>query len=257
MRVVSISVNGLKQAVDKGFFEWVDQVSPDVICMQDHRMRVVELEDGDFRPKGYEGYYLDAENVENGGVGIYSRIVPKAIMMGFAYPAADMNGAFLQADFDSVSVASVLIPSGRGSDEKQAEKDDFLDAFGAHLQKTLRKRRQFLFCGNFQTAHLVSDASPRHHKTETSGFLAHERDWMDRVIGEWGYVDAFRRVNGEKNQFTCWPEWAEGWRRQAGCRLDYQLATPGLKNIIDDAWIDMDTRFSDHAPLIIDYQLDY
>lgn len=256
MRVVTISVNGLAQAVEKGFFEWVQQVNPDVICMQDHRMRVSELEDGNFRPAGYEGYFLDAEDTANGGVGIYSRIIPKAIMMGFSYAPADLNGAFLQADFDSVSVSSVLVPSGR-MPGGQTEKDEFLEAFGNHLQKTLRKRRQFLFCGNFHIAHLVSDASPRHHKTEVSGLLAHERAWMDKVVDEWGYIDAFRRINRDKKQFTCWPEWAEGWRKQAGWRVDYQVATPGLKNLIRDAWIDMDTRFSDHAPLIIDYDLDY
>lgn len=257
MRVVTISVNGLKQAVEKGLFEWIEQVSPDVVCMQDHRMRVAELEDGDFRPKGYEGYFLDAENTEDGGVGIYSRAIPKAIMMGFAYPEADMRGAFLQADFDSVSVASLLVPSGRGGASQQTVKDEFLEALGGHLQKTLRKRRQFLFCGNFQTAHLVTDASPRHHKVESSGFLPHERAWFDQVIDEWGYLDVYRYITRDKKPFTCWPEWAEGWRKQSGCRLDYQIASPGLKNAIHDAWIDQDTRFSDHAPVITDYDLPY
>ena len=257
MRVVSISVSGLKRAVEHGFFDWVAEIAPDVICMQDHRMRVVELEDDDWRPEGFEGYYLDAEELEQGGVGIYSRMVPKAIMMGFSYAPADNSGAFLQADFDAVSVASLLVPSGIGSAARQVAKDEFLEALGGHMQKTLRKRRQFLFCGNFQTAHLVSDASPRHHKTETSGLLPHERAWMEKVIDEWGYVDTFRNVNQDKGQFTCWPFWAEGWRKQAGWRVDYQLATPGLKGVIRDAWIDADTRFSDHAPLIVDYDLDY
>ncbi len=257
MRVVTISVNGLKQAVEKGFFEWVQQVNPDVVCMQDHRMRIAELEEGGFIPTGYEGYFLDAEQLADGGVGIYSRLVPKAIMMGFSYAPADVNGAFLQADFDAVSVASLLVPDGRGAADRQAQKDGFLEALGSHMQKTLRKRRQFLFCGNFQIAHQVTDASPRHHKTEVSGFLPHERTWMDKVFEEWGYIDAFRKVNREKKQYTCWPEWAEGWRKQAGWRVDYQVATPGLKTLIRDAWIDMDTRFSDHAPVIIDYDLDY
>lgn len=220
-------------------------------------MRVAELEDGDWRPPGYEAYFLDAEDTRNGGVGIYTRVVPKAIMMGFSYPAADLDGAFLQADFDSVSVASLLVPSGYESPEAQEKKSAFLDALGGHLQKTLRKRRQFLFCGNFQIAHQVTDASPHHHREEVSGFLPDERAWMEQVIDEWGYIDAFRRVNRDKKQFTQWPEWAGEWQAQAGWRVDYQLASPGLKNRVNDAWIDFDTRFSDHAPLIVDYELDY
>ncbi|OZG74250.1 exodeoxyribonuclease III [Hahella sp. CCB-MM4] len=257
MRVVTISVNGLKRAAAEGFFEWMQELDADVVCVQDHRMRVYELDEPEFRPEGYEAYFLDAAELADGGVGIYTRQIPKAIMMGFAYAPADMNGAFLQADFEAVSVASVMVPCALMDESKQQEKEDFLEAFGNHLKKTLRKRRQFLFCGNFQTAHLVTDASSRYHKLEVSGFLPQERGWFDEVFDEMGYIDAFRRMNKEKNQYTWWPEAAEGWRKHAGWRTDYQIATAGLKGAIKRAWIDTETRFSDHAPLIVDYDIEY
>ncbi len=256
MRVVTISVNGLKQAIEKGFFDWLLEQDADVVCVQDHRMRAYEFDESEYRPQGYEAYFLDAEDLENGGVGIYTRQIPKAIMMGFAFAPADLNGAFLQADFDAASVASLQVPSALQDTARQQEKDEFLDALGSHLQKTLRKRRQFMFCGAFQTAHLVTDASDKYHKLEVSGFLPHERDWFDNLFDEMGYVDVLRRVCKDKNQYTWWPEWAEGWRKQAGWRTDYQIVTPGLRNQIKRAWIDPETRFSDHAPLLADYDID-
>lgn len=255
MRVVTISVNGLKRAIEEGFFDWVLDLDAEVICVQDHRMRVYEFDQPEYCPPGYEAYFLDAENPEDGGVGIYTRHIPKAIMTGFAYGPADIKGAFLQADFDNVSVASLLAPCALTDDSRQQEKDEFMEAFGNHLQKTLRKRRQFLFCGSLQSAHLVTDASSKYHQLEVSGFLPHERDWYDQVFDEMGYIDVLRKVNKGKHQFTWWPEWAKGWRKQAGWRTDYQIATSGLRNTIRRAWIDTDTRFSDHAPLIAEYDI--
>ncbi|WP_166269725.1 exodeoxyribonuclease III [Marinobacter caseinilyticus] len=265
MRVVSISVNGLGQAVDKGFFDWLARQDADVVCVQDHRMRAYEIEDFGLTPEGYEGYFIDGENNEDGGVGIYTRHFPKAIMYGFANEQADREGRFIQADFDKVSVACVLAPSALGvEDEVIGEndqtaldhKDDFMEAFGAHMQKTLRKRRQFIVAANLQSAHHVTDASSRYHKLDVSGFLPHERAWLDRLFDEMGCVDAFREINKQSNQYTWWPEWAEGWRRHAGIRTDYQLVTPGIRKTVTDGWIDDSTRFSDHAPIIMDYDIE-
>lgn len=247
MRVVSISVNGLKQAAENGFFDWLVRQDADVVCVQDIRGRVYEFDDDIYHPEGFEAYFLDAEDVEQGGVAIYTRHFPKAIMYGFAYEPADRQGRFLQADFENVSVATILAPSALENADRQEEKDAFFQAFGDHLQKTLRKRRQFIFAGNFQTAHLVTDASTKFHKMEVSGFYPDERGWFDNVFDNMGYVDAFREVNRNKNQFTAWPMWAKGWRKQAGWRVDYQIATAGIRNTILDAFIDSDTRFSDHA----------
>lgn len=265
MRVVSVSVNGLEQAIEKGFFDWVSGQDADVICVQDHRMRAYEIEDRGLVPEGYEAYFIDGENNEDGGVGIYTRHFPKAIMYGFANEQADREGRFLQADFDKVSVACVLAPCALGREDEVLGEDDltvldhkdaFMDGFGLHIQKTLRKRRQFIFCANLQTAHHVTDASPVYHQLDVSGFLPHERAWLDRLIDDQGTIDAFREVNKQSNQFTWWPEWDGGERKNVGIRVDYQLLTPGIRKTIRDGWIDDETRFSDHAPLIMDYDID-
>lgn len=255
MRVVSVSVNGLTRAVENGFFEWLKRQDADVVCVQDHRVRTYELDDPKLVPEGYEAYFIDAEEVAAGGVGIYSRHFPKAIMYGFAYEPADREGRFIQADFDAVSVASVLVPGALGQPDRQADKDAFLDAFGGHLQKTLRKRRQFIFCANLQTVHLVTDASPHYHKLEVSGFLPHERAWMDEIFDNMGYVDAFREVNRQGGQYTWWPEGSHEWPEQGGWRTDYQILSPGIRNKVQQGWIDVEAGFSDHAPLVMDYNI--
>lgn len=255
MRVVSVSVNGLKSAAEKGFFDWMREIDADVVCIQDIKGKVYDFDDAIYHPEGYEAYFIDAENPEDGGVGIYTRHFPKAIMYGFAYEPADRQGRFIQADFENVSVASMLSPCALGKSELQQPKDEFYSAFKHHLEKTLRKRRQFIFTGAMHSAHLVMDASPKFHEMEVSGFLAHERAWFDEVFDDLGYVDAFRKINVQKNEYTWWPEWAEGWRKDAGWRTDYQITSQSVKNLILDGFIDYDTRFSDHAPLIIDYDI--
>ena len=266
MRIVSISVNGLTQAIEKGFFKWLADQDADVVCVQDHRMRAYEIEERDLIPKGYQAYFIDGELDSHGGVGIYSRSVPKAIIYGYGDPLADREGRFIQADFHRVSVASVLAPDAMGRegevyDEAESEasfldhKRAFLASFGNHLQKTLRKRRQFIFCGNLQIAHHVTDASPRFHEVDVSVFLPEERAWLDSIIDDQGWIDVFRDVNRSGDQFSWWPEWAKGWRRHAGLRTDYHLLTPGIRKSIQSGWIDGGTRFSDHAPVIMDYDL--
>lgn len=255
MRVVSVSVNGLKRAAEHGFFDWMQEIDADVICVQDIQGKVYDFDDAIYNPEGYQVYILDAEDPADGGVAIYTRHFPKAIMYGFAYEPADRQGRFIQADFDNVSVASMLVPNALGKPELQEEKDQFMEAFKGHLEKTLRKRRQFIFAGNYQSAHLVMDASPKFHEMEVSGFLAHERAWFDEVFDDMGYVDAFRHVDVSKGQYTWWPEWAKGWRKNAGWRTDYQITSESIKNLVVDGFIDFDTRFSDHAPLVIDYDI--
>ncbi|MFT6267102.1 MAG: exodeoxyribonuclease-3 [Oleiphilaceae bacterium] len=255
MRVVSINVNGLKRAAENGFFDWMREINADVVCVQDIQGKVYDFDDEIFHPEGYQAYFIDAENPEDGGVGIYTRHFPKAIMYGFAYEPADREGRFIQADFENVSVACMLAPCALGDESKQQAKDDFQDAFKNHLDKTLRKRRQFIFAGSFHSAHLVTDASKKYHEMDISGFKSYEREWFDTVFDDLGYVDAFRYVNVEKNQYTWWPEWAKGWRKNSGWRTDYQITSQMTRNLIEDGFIDFDTRFSDHAPLVMEYDV--
>jgi|AntDeeMetagen285_2_1112576.scaffolds.fasta_scaffold00838_2 exodeoxyribonuclease-3 len=255
MRVVTVSVNGLRQAISNGFFEWLEGRDADVVAVQDHRVSVREIEDDpSLTPEGYQAWFIDGEDPDTGGVGLYTRYFPKAVIYGFNYGPADQEGRFLQADFQKVSVASVQAPFA-GDEAAQPHKDAFMEAFLRHCGKTVRKRRQFIFCASLQTAHQDSDASSRFHRQPVSGFLPHERAWLDELFNIQGFVDAYREANGGGKAYTWWPEWARNWRKSPGWRTDYQMVTPGIRESILDGYVDSDAGFSDHAPVVVDYDI--
>ncbi len=256
MRVITFNTQGIEQAADNGFFDWMRHQDADVVCLQDLRAKEYQLDAERYHPEGYYPYFFDAFEDGYSGVAIYSRVVPKAIMTGLGFEQCDFNGRFIQADFDKVSVASMSIPSGLKSTEAQAEKEEYMQLFMGHLKKTLRKRRDFIFCGTYQIAHRPVDLSNWYVNQSVSGFLPQERAWMEEVLVEMGYVDAFREVNKAERQFTWWPDYNRAWQLNEGARLDYQLTTANLRKIVQSARIYRDERFSEHAPLIIDYAID-
>ncbi|MEH6575647.1 MAG: exodeoxyribonuclease III [Amphritea sp.] len=255
MRVITFNTQGIEQAAEKGFFDWMVQQDADVVCLQGLRAKEYQLDDKRYHPDGYEAYFFDAFEDGYSGVAIYSRVIPKAIMTGLGFEQCDFNGRFIQADFDNVSVASMSIPSGLKNDVAQGEKEEYLQLFKGHLSKTLRKRREFIFCGPIHIAHKPVDLSNWYVNQKVSGFLPQEREWMEEVLGEMGYVDAFRQVNYADRQYTWWPDYNRAKELNEGARLDYQLTTANLRKTIKSASIYRDQSFSAHAPVIIDYEL--
>jgi len=253
MRIISLNVNGIKQAAERGFFEWMIEQDADVVCVQDLQAKEYQLPEEMINPGSYSGYFFDADEDGFSGVAVYCKEPPKAIMFGLGNPEFDMEGRFIQADFEKVSIASVLFPSGVAGTPLQEHKFQFMKAFMGHLKKTLRKRRDFLFCGTFYVGHKTHDVYDWKAQQGKSGFMDEERAWMDHILGPMGYVDCFREANYDNDEFTWWPEDAGAWERNEGWRLDYQLGTPGLKRSAAMAKIYKNKRFSDHAPVIIDY----
>lgn len=255
MRVITFNTQGIVQATENGFFDWMVQQNADVICLQDIRAREYQLDDERYHPEGYYSYFFEAWDEDYSGVAIYTREVPKAIMTGLGFELCDQHGRFIQADFEQVSVSSFSIPSGLKSTEAQAEKEQFMEDFKGHLTKTLRKRREFIFCGTTQIAHKTEDLSNWYANQTVSGFLPQEREWMAEVFDEMGYVDAFRQINKAERQFSWWPDYNRARKLNEGARLDYQITTANLRKTVKNAQIYRDQMFSEHAPLIIDYDL--
>lgn len=256
MRVITFNTQGIEQAADNGFFDWMAEQDADVVCLQNLKAKEYQLDGDRYHPEGYHAYFFDAFEDGFSGVAIYTRHLPKAIMTGLGFEQCDFNGRFIQADFDKVSVGSMTIPSGLRSEEAQAGKMEYLELFSGHLRKTLRKRREFIFCGTFNIAHRPVDLSNWYVNQRVSGFLAEERIWIEEVLGEMGYVDAFREINKAERQFTWWPDYNRAWALNEGARLDYQVTTANLRKVVKNAWVYRDQRFSEHAPLIIDYDIE-
>ena len=187
------------------------------------------------------------------GVAIYSQIEPDKIIGKIGWKDADIEGRFIQANFGKLSVISLYLPSGSSSEERQAIKFDFLERFTPMLKKMRRQKREYIICGDWNIAHKKIDIKNWKGNQKNSGFLPEEREWMSSLFDDIGMVDAFRVVNQQEEQYTWWSNRGQAWAKNVGWRIDYQVVTPGLKNKIKTASIYKDERFSDHAPLIIDY----
>lgn len=255
MRIITLNCNGVRAAARKGFFEWLPDQHADFVCLQETKAQEHQLDPTVFRPKDHHVFYHDAQKKGYSGVAVYSRHEPERVTYGLGWPQMDAEGRYLQLDFKDYSVVSLYLPSGSSSEERQQVKFDFLDRFMPFLRKLRRRKRELFICGDWNIAHKEIDLKNWRANRKNSGFLPQERAWMDRLFGPSGYVDAFREVNAESDQYTWWSNRGRAWDNNVGWRIDYQVVTPGVKDAIESASIYKDQRFSDHAPLIVDYAL--
>ncbi len=255
MRVITFNANGIRSAARKGFFDWLVGQNADVVCIQETKAQEPQLPPEVYRPAGYHCHYHDALRKGYSGVALYARREPDEILTGLGWPACDAEGRWLEARFGSLGVVSLYLPSGSSSPERQAVKFDFM----ARLLEPLRQRRasgrDFILCGDWNIAHQKIDLKNWRANQHYSGFLPEERAWMDELFGPLGWVDAFRLVNPNPDQYTWWSHRGQAWAKNVGWRIDYQVITPGLAEKVRAAAIYRDRRFSDHAPLTMDYSI--
>jgi exodeoxyribonuclease-3 len=254
-RVISCNTNGIRSAARKGFFDWLPSQNADVICIQETKAQVHQLDDPVFSPEGYHSYYNDAEKKGYSGTAIYSRVKPQKVTTRLGWDPLDSEGRYIQADFKGLSVISLYLPSGSSSDEVLAKKLRFMEIFYEHLRGLRRKRREFIICADWNICHKEIDLKNWRPNRKNSGFLPEERAWLDQVYDDLGYVDSFRLVNQEPDQYTWWSNRGQAWAKNVGWRLDYQVITPGLVDAVVAADIYKDERFSDHSPQIMDYSV--
>ncbi|NNF62176.1 MAG: exodeoxyribonuclease III [Gammaproteobacteria bacterium] len=262
MRIITVNVNGIRAAARKGFFSWMTRQKADVVCLQETRAAPDQIEDRVFHPPSFQNFYHPAQRRGYSGVAIYTRHEPDAVIEGFARAASakspgwqefDDEGRYLEARFGNLSVVSLYAPSGSSHEDRQAAKFRFLELFMPLLRRFRRQRREYVICGDWNIAHKKIDLKNWRSNQKNSGFLPEERAWMDELFGPAGFVDAFRQVDERDEQYTWWSNRGRAWDNNVGWRIDYQVATPGIGNSARSARIYRRKRFSDHAPLIIDY----
>ncbi len=255
MRIITLNANGIRSAARKGFFAWLDHHAADVVCVQETKAQRDQLTDPIFHPRGYHSYYFDAERKGYSGVALYCRRKPRDVITGYGSREFDAEGRYIEAQFPGLSVVSVYLPSGSSSEERQRAKFRFLAEFMPHLRALKRRRREYVLCGDWNIAHKPIDLKNWRANQKNSGFLPEERAWLDRLFGDLGYVDGFREVNSEPEQYTWWSNRGQAWAKNVGWRIDYQVLSPRLRGSVLQAAIFKQQRFSDHAPLTIDYDL--
>ena len=255
MRVITANTNGIRSAARKGFFDWLQEQQADVICIQETKAQIHNLQDAEFYPKGFYCYYCDAQKKGYSGTALYSRVQPRSVHFGLGWEPCDGEGRWLQADFGELSVVSLYLPSGSSSEERQQLKYGFMDKLYGDLERLKASGREVIICADWNICHREIDLKNWRANQKNSGFLPEERAWLDKVYEQLGFVDSFRQVNQEAEQYTWWSNRGQAWAKNVGWRLDYQLITPGLVAKVRAASIYKDQRFSDHAPLIMDYDL--
>lgn len=254
MKVISVNLNGIRAAARKGFYDWLKQQDADFICMQETKAQMAHLSDPIFYPDGYFSHFVDAEKKGYSGVGIYARKKPVHIETQLGWPCADTEGRYIQFDYDDLTVISLYLPSGTSGEERQTLKYEFLDRFMDHLLDLKGSGKELIICGDWNIAHTKRDIKNWRGNQKNSGFLPEERAWLDELFGSAGFVDAFRVVNQEEDQYTWWSNRGQAWANNVGWRIDYQVITPMLAERVEAVSIYKDERFSDHAPLIIEYR---
>ena len=255
MRIVTLNVNGIRSAARKGLYRWLAAQKADVVCLQEVKAHEADLEPAMLAPRGYHGYFHCADKKGYAGVALYSRARPDRVITGFGVKEFDAEGRYLEAQFGKLAVVSIYLPSGSAGPHRQASKFRFLKKFFLHLKKLRSAGREVILCGDWNIAHKEIDLKNWRSNRKNSGFLPEERAWLTQVFDELGFVDVFRRLNEKPEQYTWWSNRGQAWANNVGWRIDYQIATPGAAKCARREAIYLKQRFSDHAPLTIDYKL--
>ncbi len=256
MRIITINTNGIRAAARKGFFAWLNKQKADVVCIQETKAQIHQLEpDPIYFPNNYHCSYFDAEKKGYSGVALFSKQKPQKIVCGYGDKEFDNEGRYIEFQFQNITIVSLYAPSGSSSDERQLAKFRFMDSFMQHLKKIKKRKNEFIICGDWNIAHKKIDLKNWQGNQKNSGFLPEERAWLDTLFNDEGYIDVFRELNPTEDQYTWWSNRGQAWDKNVGWRIDYQIATPKLKHKATKERIYKKQRFSDHAPLIIDYAL--
>jgi exodeoxyribonuclease-3 len=253
MRVITLNVNGIRSAAKKGLFEWLARQNAEVVCLQEVKAQQADLTDQMLAPKGFRGFFNCAEKKGYAGVALYSRSEPDSLRVGFGSKEHDDEGRYLQADFGKLSVVSLYLPSGSAGPHRQDSKYRFMEHFFPVIKKLRHDGREYILCGDWNIAHKEIDLKNWKSNQKNSGFLPEERAWLTQVFDELGWVDVFRALNDKPDQYTWWSNRGRAYEKNVGWRIDYQIATPGIAKKAERERIYKDKRFSDHAPLTIDY----
>lgn len=259
-KLTSLNLNGIRSATTKGLEPWLAKHRPDCICVQEVKAQAADVAGRFETLAGLQGHFHFAEKKGYSGTGVYTRHAPSDVITGFGSPEFDAEGRTTEMRFDTphrkFSVISAYFPSGSSGPERQEAKFRFLDVFMPHLM-ALKAQREFILCGDVNIAHTERDLKNWRSNQKNSGFLPEERAWMTKLLTAGGLVDVYRRLQPDTTDacYTWWSNRGQAYANNVGWRLDYHLATPALAQTARTEAIYKAEKFSDHAPVTIEYDL--
>lgn len=253
-RVMTFNANGIRSAARKGFLKWFAGQDVDVLCVQELKAQESDLPADIREIPGYQSYLHCAQKKGYSGCGIWTRVPPKAVRIGFGDEEFDAEGRYVEVDFGALTVISAYFPSGSSSEDRQAAKYRFLERFERHLEALKASGREVVLCGDVNIAHREIDLKNWRGNLDHSGFLPEERAWLDKLFAS-GWVDVFRRLDPRADRYTWWSQRGQARAKNVGWRIDYEIATPNIAALAQSTDIHAADRFSDHAPLWVDYDI--
>lgn len=257
LRITSINVNGIRSAAKKDLIPWLAQHQADIVCLQEIKVSHEDLATELRHPLDYQGEFFHAQKKGYSGVGIYTKTPAIKTVHGMSNEEFDAEGRIIRMDWENLSVISAYLPSGSSGEDRQAAKFRFLASFDNYLDAIMKDYlstgRNYLICGDWNIAHKEIDLKNWKGNLKNSGFTPEERAWIDDVFVNRGFVDVFRKLNPNPDEYTWWSNRGQAWAKNVGWRIDYHVATPALAEKAQATSIYKDQRFSDHAPLTIDY----
>jgi exodeoxyribonuclease-3 len=255
MRIITANLNGIRSAANKGFYAWMKASQADVICLQEIKAQATDMTAEMLAPAGYYGYFHYAEKKGYSGVGIYCKAKPDGVIEGLGIADIDSEGRYIEAQFGNLSVVSLYLPSGSSGEERQAFKFSVMARIMPHLESLANNGREVVICGDWNIAHQEIDLKNYKGNKKNSGFLPEERAWLTDLFNRVSWVDVYRRLHPATTDecYTWWSNRGAAYEKNVGWRLDYQVATPAFAAKAISTSIYKEQRFSDHAPLIVDY----
>ena len=259
-KLTSLNLNGIRSATSKGLEPWLAQLQPDCICVQEVKAQAEHMQGTFQHLAGLKGYFHLAQKKGYSGVGVYTKHEPSDVVIGYGSPEFDAEGRYVELRFDTpqkkLSIISGYFPSGSSGEERQQAKFRFLAEFYPHLM-ALKQTREFILCGDVNIAHQQIDLKNWKSNQKNSGFLPEERAWMTTLVSELGLIDVYRQLQPTTTDtaYTWWSNRGQAYANNVGWRLDYHLATPALAAFARRDSIYKTQKFSDHAPITIEYDL--
>ena len=258
MRIISLNTNGIRSAARKGLFDWLPKQKTDFLCIQETKAQPGDLAgDMQFAPRGWHVFFNSAQKKGYAGVALYAREKPDDVLATLGAAEFDAEGRYLELRYGRLSIVSLYLPSGSAGPERQASKDRFLEFFLPKLREWKKSGRDYVICGDWNIAHQNIDLKNWRSNQKNSGFLPHERAWLDVVFGDVGWADGYRTLHPdtEGEAYTWWSNRGNARANNVGWRIDYHVVTPALRGRIKKASVYKGSWFSDHAPLTLDYEL--
>lgn len=251
MKIITYNVNGIRAALSKGLLDWIKNVNPDIICLQETKAQPEQIPIFDFEEAGYLSYWHSAQKKGYSGVAILTKTKPDQVIYGMGNEKYDQEGRFLRADYGDISVVSVYHPSGSSGEERQAFKMKWLDDYYDYIHELQKNRPNLILSGDYNICHKPIDIHDPIRNATSSGFLPEERAWISRFIDS-GFIDSFRNFNQDPHQYTWWSYRANARVKNLGWRIDYNMVSDSLKSKLKRSVILPEAKHSDHCPVLLE-----